>query len=110
DSYTEHVPLSGLGLAYDLGAQSEIYANVSQGYKAKTYSDAVPLGVTDTISSDLEPGKTWTYELGFRGTPKSWLTFDASVFLIDYDDRFGRVGSNLQNVGHSINKGVDAAL
>jgi Fe(3+) dicitrate transport protein len=109
DSYVDVVPLVGLGLAYDLGARTELYGNVSQGYKAKTYTDAVPLGVNDTISSNLEPGKTWTYEVGIRGTPRKWLTFDTSLFLIDYDDRFGRVGSNFQNVGRSINKGWDVS-
>lgn len=107
DSYTDLVPLVGVGLAYDLGRKTELYGNISQGYKAKTYTDAVPLGVNDTISSSLEPGKTWTYELGIRGTPFDWLVFDTSLFLIDYDDRFGRVGNNLQNVGRSINKGWD---
>lgn len=103
------VPLVALGLEYDLGARSEIYLNVAQGYKPKTYTDAVPLGTNDTISENLDPGETWTYEMGLRGTPQPWLTFDTSLFLIDYDDRFGRVGSNLQNVGRSINRGWDAS-
>jgi Fe(3+) dicitrate transport protein len=109
DSYVDVVPLVGLGLAYDLGRSIEAYGNVSQGYKAKTYTDAVPLGVNDTISTNLDPGRTWTYEAGVRGTPWPWLTFDTSVFLIDYDDRFGRVGNNLQNVGRSLNLGWDLA-
>jgi Fe(3+) dicitrate transport protein len=109
DSYVDVVPLVGLGLAYDLGAKIDLYGNVSQGYKAKTYTDAIPLGVNDTISSNLEPGRTWTYEIGIRGTPRKWLAFDTSLFWIDYNDRFGRVGSNFQNVGRSINKGWDAS-
>lgn len=109
DSSLEVVPLAGLGLDFKVGPRTELYANVSQGYKAKTYTDAVPLGVNDTISDNLEAGKTWTYEAGIRGTPQPWLNFDTSFFLIDYDDRFGRVGSNFQNVGRSINKGWDAA-
>ena len=109
DSYLDVVPLVGLALAYQLGSETQLYGNVSQGYKAKTYTDAVPLGVNDTISSELSPGKTWTYEAGLRGKPWPWLNFDTSFFLIDYRDRFGRVGNNLQNVGRSINKGWDAA-
>ncbi|HSH38697.1 MAG TPA: TonB-dependent receptor plug domain-containing protein, partial [Chthoniobacterales bacterium] len=104
------VPLFALGFEYDLGANSEAYFNVAQGYKPKTYTDVVPLGTNDTISENLEPGESLTYELGIRGTPQPWLTFDTSLFLIDYDNRFGRVGSNLQNVGRSINKGWDAAV
>jgi Fe(3+) dicitrate transport protein len=109
DSYTETVPLVGFGANYDLGSACDLYGNISQGYKPKTYADAVPTGTTDTVSSNLEPGKSWTYEIGVRGIPRPWLTFDTSLFLIDYDNRFGRVGSNLQNVGRSINRGWDAA-
>lgn len=105
----EVVPLVALGVEYDLGAKSEAYFNVARGYKPKTYTDTVPLGVNDTISEDLAPGESWTYELGIRGTPQPWLIFDTSVFLIDYNNRFGRVGSNLQNVGRSINRGWDAS-
>ena len=109
DSSLETVPLFGLGMAYELPAKSEVYANASQGYKAKTYSDAVPLGVNDTISDRLNPGKTWTTEIGVRGTPTPWLNFDTSLFFIDYKNRFGRVGANFQNVGRSHTFGWDAA-
>ena len=110
DSYVDVVPLVALGLAYDLGRGHGAYANVAQGYKAKQYTDAVPLGTTDTISANLEAAHTWTYEAGIRGTPRPWLTYDTSIFRIDYDNRFGRVGANFQNVGRSINKGWDLAL
>ncbi len=110
DSYVEVVPLVALGLSYDVGRGSEAYANVSQGYKAKTYTDAVPLGTGDTVSANLDPARSWTYEIGLRGIPKPWLTYDVSLFWIDYDNRFGRVGANIQNVGRSINKGIDIAV
>ena len=110
DSYVEVVPLVALGLAYDLGRGHEAYANGSQGYKAKQYTDAVPLGTTDTVSANLEAAHTKTYEVGLRGRPRPWLTYDTSLFWIDYDNRFGRVGSNLQNVGRSVNKGWDLAV
>jgi Fe(3+) dicitrate transport protein len=109
DCSVETVPLFGIGLAYEIGAESEIYANASQGYKAKTYADAVPLGANDTISEDLDPSEIWTAEIGVRGTPTSWLTYDTSLFFIDYKDRFGRVGRNIQNVGRSHTFGWDAA-
>ena len=99
DSSLDVVPLAGVGLDFELGSKTELYANVTQGYKAKTYTDAVPLGVNDTISNNLEAGRTWTYEAGIRGTPRTWLNFDTSFFLIDYDDRFGRVGAGYRMSG-----------
>lgn len=117
DSNLEVVPLVALGATWRLPGRNEFFGNVSQGYKAATYADAIPVDANNaTVSDNLQPGRTWTYEVGFRGQPTRWFTYDASVFLIDYDDRFGRVvvpGTQqvrLDNVGRSINQGVDVAV
>lgn len=99
--------LPGIGAAYDLGSDSEVYANVTTGYKPRTYADVVPLNSGDTISSDLDPAHSTMYETGVRGTPLSWMRFDSSVFLASFTDQFGRVGSNIQNVGNSQTYGLD---
>lgn len=105
DSRTETVPLGGIGMTFDMPAETEFYSNLSTSYKPPTYTDAFPLGGADTISENLDAGEVWNYELGYRGEPASWANFDASMFYIDYDGRFGRVGSNFQNVGRSVNQG-----
>ena len=115
DERLDVVPLVALGATWRLDPSNQIYGNVSQGYKAATYTDAVPLNNGTVVSDTLEPGQTWTYEAGFRGTPWGWLTYDASLFLIDYDDRFGSVTlpggvTRMENVGRSVNRGVDLAL
>jgi Fe(3+) dicitrate transport protein len=113
DSYVDHVPLVALGAAYEFARHGEFYGNVSQGYKAKTYADAVPLANNTVVSENLNPGGTWTYEAGLRGRPGDWWHYDLSVFLIDYHDRFGSVTrdglTRFENVGRSLNRGVDAA-
>lgn len=101
------VPLFGFGASYDLGSSSEIYANASQSYKPTTYQDTIPLNTGDTISNDLDPAHAVTYEAGVRGAPVSWAEFDASTFLIRFNDQFGRVGANIQNVGNSRTTGID---
>lgn len=106
DDFTA-VFLPGLGLAYDIGGDSELYANATTGYKPRTYADVVPLNSGDTISNDLDPAKSTMYETGIRGTPVSWLRFDSSIFLATFTDQFGRVGSNIQNVGDSRSYGLD---
>jgi Fe(3+) dicitrate transport protein len=104
------VPLFGVGASYDLGSASEWYANVSQAYKPKAYQDVIPLGTGDTISSDLNPARSVTYETGFRGLPAKWAKFDTSVFLISFAEQFGRVGTNIQNVGRSRTLGFDFSV
>lgn len=106
DDFTT-VFLPGIGMAYDLGGRTEAYANATTGYKPRTYGDVVPLNSGDTISSNLDPAKSAMYETGIRGTPTNWLRFDSSVFLATFTDQFGRVGSNIQNVGDSRSYGLD---
>lgn len=107
------VPLFGLGLAYDFLNQTTLYANFSQGYKPQTYANAVPIN-NNVAVSDLDPGNTFTYELGYRGQPGPWINWDVSGFLIDYDDRFGTRTAGgttfVENVGRSINWGIDVAF
>lgn len=101
-------PLFGLGATYATTERTEVYANVSTAYKPKTYGDTFPTGAGVT-SSDLEEAHVINYELGHRGRPTPWSSYDLSLFLVDYDDRFGQVGSNIQNVGRSLNQGLSAA-
>jgi Fe(3+) dicitrate transport protein len=105
----DFVPLFGLGTEYQLTDKTQLYGNFSQGYKPKTYADAVPTGANDRVNADLDPGESFTVELGYRGTPTPWAIYDASVFYIDYDNRFGKVGNLIQNVGRSVNMGIDFA-
>jgi len=113
DSGLNTVPLGAIGLSWTLAPENELYANLSEGYKAKTYADAVPLGNNTAVSGTLDPGRTWTAEAGVRGRPGDVWHYDLSVFRIDYDDRFGSVTSGgvtrFENVGRSINQGVDAS-
>jgi Fe(3+) dicitrate transport protein len=93
------VLLPGVGIGYDIDGNTEVYANATTGYKPKTYADVVPLNSGDTISSDLDPASSVMYESGVRGTPLEWMRFDSSIFLAKFNDQFGRVGPNIQNVG-----------
>jgi Fe(3+) dicitrate transport protein len=105
DERSEVVPLGGLGATFEPTEETEFYANVATAYKPPTYTDAFPLGGADTVSANLDAGHVINTEIGYRGRPTSWTSFDASLFHIDYDNRFGRVGTNIQNVGRSVNQG-----
>lgn len=87
DSFVDVVPLAGLGLTYEATPKNTLYANVSQGYKPKTYDDLVnPTSNTQRAPSDLGESRVWNYEAGIRGNPLPWLTYDTSLFFIDYDN------------------------
>jgi Fe(3+) dicitrate transport protein len=104
------VPLFGLGIGHDILTSGEWYSNISQGYRPVTYQDALPLGPGDTISKNLDETNIINYETGIRGTKEDWLNWDTSLFLIDFDNQVGRVGTEIQNVGRAKYMGADLAL
>jgi len=109
-------PLFGLGLAYDLASETQLYANISQSYRTTVFGESLVVPTTNTVfTSDAEPVSGWSYEIGYRGQPKSWFNFDTSAFLVDLDNKFGgTVVENgdlvLKNVGRTVNYGIDGAF
>ncbi len=103
-------PLFGLGLNYERDNESAIYANASQSYRGTIFTETLIPSAGTVVSEDIDPTRTWTYELGMRGTPVSWLTYDTSVFYIDMENRYGIFSNTLGNVGRAINYGWDAAV
>lgn len=113
EDQTVNVPLFGIGLAYHLTDESQLYANVSESYKPVTYSETVPLGNSTVISSDIDPSKVLNTEFGYRGQTDT-LNWDVSLFYIRYENQFGQIGSGatteFTNTGAGTNKGIDAAF
>jgi Fe(3+) dicitrate transport protein len=103
------VPLFGLGVAYDVPASTRVYGNVSQGYRPKQFTQAVPTGATQVVNSDLEEGKSVTLDLGVRGRPMGVASWDASYFLMYFEDQIGTSGNTVANVGDARHQGVELA-
>lgn len=102
-------PLFGLGMALDFDNQTQLYANVSQSYRTTIFTEAI-VAQPGLTATDTDPSLGWSYELGYRGTPREWFAFDTSLFLIDLDNRFGVSRGQLRSVGRSINYGWDGAV
>lgn len=109
------VPLLGLGAAWKVQPELELYANASQSYRPKLYTEAVPTGGTTLVPDDLDPSEAVQYDLGARGVIGQALVWDASVFQLNIDDQIGTVAlddgfSTVGNVGDAEHRGVEAAL
>jgi Fe(3+) dicitrate transport protein len=114
ESIYDFVPLFGLGMAYEIARETEVYANASQSYRPKVFTQAVPTGGTTLVPNDLKEGSAWQYDLGIRGNPRPWISWDVSAFLLDFDDQIGTVAlpggrSTLGNVGRAQHFGLEAA-
>ena len=111
----EFEPLFGLGITYEVAKSVELYGNVSQSYRPKIYTQAVPTGGTVFIPNDLEAARAVQYEVGFRGRPTPWVSWDVSAFLLDFEDQIGTIAipggfSTLANVGRARHRGLEMAL
>jgi Fe(3+) dicitrate transport protein len=107
------VPLFGLGTAYELTPKVELYANVSQSYRPKLFTEAVPTGPNQIVPTDLSEGGAWQYEFGFKGRPRPWAYWDTSAFLLDFDNQVGQERINgvdvVKNTGRARHFGLELA-
>ena len=91
----------------------ELYGTVAQAYRPVTYGELVPTSATGVVNGDLEEGKSLQFELGLRGKPLPYLTFDMSGFYYTFDDQVGDfplpTGPSTGNVGDARYAGFEAA-
>ena len=87
----------------------ELYGTVSQAYRPRTYGELVPTSAGGTVNGDLEEGHSLQFELGVRGKPLPYLSFDGGGFYYTFDDQIGEVGTTTQNVGDARFAGFEAA-
>ncbi len=108
------VPLFGLGLEYAFPSNIQLYANVSQAYRPVVFTQAVPTAPNVFVPQNLNPSSAVNYEVGFRGQPASWITWDTSLFLLDFSNQIATrsVGNTtfIENGGRSITGGWDTLL
>jgi Fe(3+) dicitrate transport protein len=63
---------------------------------------------------DLDPERSWNYEVGFRGRIGAALALDAAIFRMDYENQVvpatiaGGVGAALTNGGATLHQGFEA--
>lgn len=107
ESDVSFVPLAGLGVAYELLSSTEMYGNISQSYRPKIYTQAVPTGSGQVVNSDLEEGKSWQAEVGLRGAPRDYFSWDASLFYLEFNDQIGTSGSTVENAGDARHTGIE---
>ena len=87
----------------------ELYGTVAQAYRPRTYGELVPTSATGTVNGDLKEGNSLQFELGLRGKPAPYFSFDVSGFYYTFEDQVGEVGTTTENVGDARFAGFEAA-
>lgn len=92
----------------------ELYATAAQAYRPRTYGELVPTSATGVINGDLKEGDSLQFELGVRGKPLPYLTFDVGGFYYTFEDQVGDITlpgniPSTGNVGDARYVGFEAA-
>jgi len=92
---TEKLPrnfvLLGLGLSYKQAATAEYYANISQNYRAVTFSDVRINNPNLIVDENIADERGFNADLGIRGNRENWFNYDVSLFWMRYDNRIDLV-------------------
>jgi Fe(3+) dicitrate transport protein len=99
----------------------ELYGTVAQAYRPITYGELVPTSATGVVNGDLKEGNSLQYEIGIRGKPFQWLTFDVGAFYFTFDDQVSELNlpdpadprqtiTITQNVGDARYQGFEAGM
>ncbi|MCU0728722.1 MAG: TonB-dependent receptor, partial [Sphingopyxis sp.] len=103
----------GIGATWRISPTVTIYGGVHRGFAPPRVEDII---TANGGSVDLDAERSWNYELGARGTATSGLTFDATVFRLDFSNQIipasvaGGVGTTLTSAGRTRHSGAELAL
>jgi len=81
--------IGGIGINYKLSNKIELYSNFSQNYRSINFSDMQISNPNFIIDPKLKDERGYNSDIGVRGKIKNKLYFDASVYMLFYNNRIG---------------------
>ena len=90
-SNNRHFILAGIGTAYKATESLEYYANFSQNYRSINFNDMRIVNPNAKVDPNLKDETGYSADLGIRGNYKNILHFDATLFLLSYNNRIGSI-------------------
>ncbi len=111
--------LLGLGASYKFLNGQEFYLNISENYRSVTFADISIFNPAYSINPNISDETGYTFDIGFRGVLKNYISFDISSFLLSYNNRIGFVQRAFQdgsvktergNVGNARILGIESLI
>ncbi len=81
----------GIGASYKHSENTEMYANISQNYRAINFTDLRIANPNFVVDPNIQDEKGYTADLGIRGNIKDVLKYEATLFYLAYKGRIGQV-------------------
>ncbi|MBJ7427714.1 MAG: TonB-dependent receptor [Bacteroidia bacterium] len=83
--------LAGIGASFKPNSFLEIYANISQNYRAVNFNDLRIVNPNLKVDANMKDESGFSTDFGVRGNYKNLITYDVSLFLLAYNNRIGQV-------------------
>jgi Fe(3+) dicitrate transport protein len=105
--------LPGIGATWAIGDSLTLYGGVHRGFAPPRVEDIITAAGG---SVDLDPELSWNYEIGLRGDIVPGIGFDATGFVMDFQNQIvaqsvaGGVGATLTSAGETLHRGGEFAL
>tara|TARA_B110000902_G_scaffold35776_1_gene37902 strand:- start:2818 stop:5232 length:2415 start_codon:yes stop_codon:yes gene_type:complete len=77
------------GLSYEHNQNTQVYTNFSQNYRAINFNDLRISNPNFRVDPDLKDETGFNWDLGIRGDYKGLITYDVSLFYLQYNNRIG---------------------
>lgn len=111
--------LFGLGASWKTSRNLELYANVSQNYRAINFTDLRIDNPNGRVDPNIRDERGYTADLGLRTRRNTWWYADVTAFYLGYNDRIGQLLKSDQpplyndyrlrtNIADARNVGVEA--
>jgi len=102
----------GIGATVEVLPATVVFAGVHRGFG--------PPGVADIVTAsggsvDLDAELSWNYELGLRAVPGDGLSYEATLFRMDFENQIvpasvaGGSGATLTSAGETLQQGLELA-
>ena len=111
--------LFGIGGSYKPNENIEIYSNISENYRSVTFADISIINPAFSINPDISDERGNTIDLGIRGNINKLISYDLTLFNLNYKDRIGfaqkefkdgSVKSERGNIGDAIIYGLESNI
>ncbi len=100
--------LLGVGVQYNFRDNQQLYGEWSQAYRPVIFSDIIPPTPLDRANTNLKDASGYKLELGVRSRSQGVLSYDLSLFALQYGNRIGSVVLN-ENGTNYVLKTMSAA-
>lgn len=83
--------IGGIGATFKPRETAELYANISQNYRAINFTDLRIVNPNFVVDSNLQDERGFTADLGIRGSKPGFFTYEVTAFYIAYNGKIGQV-------------------